>query len=88
MAVNIGGPHRGHAAGNTEVEKQASQLASDVKLKVKKEMGPHTDMNPAQVAQAYERKLNSSAAPGPVKAIARKKLKIGVTEEYGISDLA
>ena len=88
MAVNIGGPHRGHAAGNTEVEKQASQLASDVKLKVKKEMGPHTDMNPAQVAQAYERKLNSSPAPGPVKAIARKKLKIGVTEEYGISDLA
>jgi hypothetical protein len=87
MAVNIGGPHRGHAAGNTEVEKQASQLASDVKLKVKKEMGPHTDMNPAQVAQAYERKLNSSPAPGPVKAIARKKLKIGVTEEYAISDL-
>lgn len=88
MAVNIGGPHRGHAAGNTDVEKQASQLASDVKLKVKNKMGSHTDMNPAQVAQAYERQLASSPAPGPVKAIARKKLKIGVTEQYGISDLA
>jgi hypothetical protein len=88
MALNIGGPHRGHAAGNTDVEKQASQLASDVKLKVKQKMGPHTDKNPAQVAQAYERQLASSPAPGPVKAIARKKLKIGVTEQYGISELA
>ena len=88
MDVNIGGPHRGHAAGNTDVEKQASQLASDVKFKVKKKMGPHTDMNPAQVAQAYERQLASSPAPGPVKAIARKKLKIGVTEQYGIGELA
>ena len=88
MALNIGGPHRGHAAGNTDVEKQASQLASDVKLKVKNKMGSHTDMNPAQVAQAYERQLASSPAPGPVKAIARKKLKIGVTEQYGISELA
>ena len=88
MALNIGGPHRGHAAGDTDVEKQASQLASDVKLKVKKKMGPHTDMNPAQVAQAYERQLASSPAPGPVKAIARKKLNIGVSEQYGISELA
>ena len=88
MAQITGGPHRGHAAGNTDVEKQASQLASDVKLKVKNKMGPHTDMNPAQVAQAYERQLASSPAPGPVKAIARKKLKIGVTEQYGISELA
>ena len=88
MALNTGGPHRGHAAGNTDTEKQASQLASDVKLKVKKKMGPHTDMNPAQVAQAYERQLASSPAPGPVKAIARKKLKIGVSEEYGIEEFA
>jgi hypothetical protein len=88
MALNTGGPHRGHAAGNTDTEKQASQLASDVKLKVKKKMGPHTDMNPAQVAQAYERQLASSPAPGPVKAIARKKLKIGVSEEYGIEQFA
>ena len=88
MALNMGGPHRGHAAGNTDVEKQASQLASDVKLKVKNKMGPHTNMNPSQVAQAYERQLASSPAPGPVKAIARKKLNIGVTEQYGISELA
>jgi hypothetical protein len=88
MAVNIGGPHRGHAAGDTDVEKQASQLASDVKLKVKEKMGSHTDMNPAQVAQAYERQLASSPAPSTVKALARKKLKIGVSEQYGIPELA
>ena len=81
-------PHRGNAAGATDIEKAASQLASDVKYKVKQKMGAHTDMNPAQVAQAYERQLNSSPAPGPVKAIARKKLKIGVTEQYGIGELA
>lgn len=81
-------PHRGNAAGATDIEKAASQLASDVKYKVKQKMGAHTDMNPAQVAQAYERQLNSSPAPGPVKAIARKKLKIGVTEQYGIDELA
>jgi hypothetical protein len=88
MALNIGGPHRGHAAGDTDVEKQASQLASDVKLKVKKKMGSHTNMNPAQVAQAYERQLASSPAPSMVKALARKKLKIGVSEQYEIGELA
>ena len=34
MAQITGGPHRGHAAGDTDVEKQASQLASDTKYKV------------------------------------------------------
>jgi hypothetical protein len=31
MAKITCGPHRGHAAGDTDIEKQASQLASDVK---------------------------------------------------------
>ena len=84
MAQFASGPHRGHAAGDTDIEKQASQLASDVKYKVKQKMGAHTDMNPAQVVRAYLAQLASSPAPGPVKALAKKKLSGGVKEEYGI----
>jgi len=74
MAKITGGPHRGHAAGDTDVEKQASQLASDVKYKVKKSMSGATHMNPAQVSKAYLAQLAKSPAPGPVKALAKKKL--------------
>ena len=88
MAQFASGPHRGHAAGDTDIEKQASQLASDVKYKVKQKMGAHTDMNPAQVVRAYLAQLASSPAPGPVKALAKKKLSGGVKEEYGIDELA
>jgi hypothetical protein len=88
MAEQMGGPHRGHAAGDTDLEKQASQLASDVKYKVKQRMGSQTDMNPAQVSKAYLAQLASSPAPSTVKALARKKLTAGVSEEYGISELA
>ena len=88
MAQFASGPHRGHAAGDTDIEKQASQLASDVKYKVKQKMGAHTDMNPAQVVRAYLAQLASSPAPGPVKALAKKKLSGGVKEEYGIGELA
>jgi hypothetical protein len=51
-------------------------------------MGAHTDMNPAQVVRAYLAQLASSPAPGPVKALAKKKLSGGVKEEYGIGELA
>lgn len=88
MAQTTVGPHRGHAAGDTDIEKAASQLASDVKYKVKQKMGAHTDMNPAQVVRAYLAQLASSPAPGPVKALAKKKLSGGVKEEYGIGELA
>lgn len=71
--------HRGHAAGRNAVEKAASQLVSDVKYKVKKELGPNTNLNPAQVAQKYQQKLSASPAPPSVKAIAKKKL---MGEEY------
>jgi hypothetical protein len=74
MAKITGGPHRGHAAGDTDIEKQASQLASDVKYKVKKQLSGATHMNPAQVAKAYEAQLAKSPAPGAVKALAKKKL--------------
>lgn len=87
MAQTTVGPHRGHAAGDSDIEKAASQLVSDVKYKVKKELGPSTNLNPAQVAQKYVQKLNSSPAPSAVKAIARKKLTGGLKEEYGIDDL-
>ena len=87
MSQTTVGPHRGHAAGDSDIEKAASQLVSDVKYKVKKEMGPNTNLNPAQVAQKYIQKLNSSPAPSAVKAIARKKLGGGLEEEYGIDDL-
>ena len=69
-----GGPHRGHAAGDTDIEKQASQLASDVKYKVKKMMSGVTRMTPAQVSQAYLQQLAKSPAPSMVKALAKKKL--------------
>lgn len=78
-----GGPHRGHAAGDTDLEKQASQLASDVKYKVKKGMGEKTHMNPAQVAKAYLAQLAKSPAPPAVKALAKKKI---LGEEYVIVD--
>jgi hypothetical protein len=92
MAQITGGPHRGHAAGDTDAEKAASQLVSDIKYKVGLELekkGGASHMNPAQVAQMYMQKLNASPAPGPVKAIAKKKLGGGgLKEEYNINKLA
>jgi len=70
----IGGPRRGHAAGDTDVEKQASQLASDTKYKVKERLGKQTNLNPAQIAKAYIQQLAKSPAPPAVKALAKKKL--------------
>jgi acylphosphatase len=69
-----GGPHRGHAAGDTDVEKQASQLASDVKYKVKQSMSGSTHLSPAQVTKAYMAQLQKSPAPPAVKALAKRKL--------------
>jgi hypothetical protein len=83
-------PHRGHAAGDSDIEKAASQLVSDVKYKVKKELGPNTNLNPAQVAQKYQQKLKSSPAPSAVKAIAIKKLMPQPTvsaEQFEVSDI-
>ena len=68
-----------HAQGDNPVEKQASQLAYDVKYKVKAAMNKGTKMNPAQVAKAYMSQLAKSPAPPAVKAMAKKKL---MGEEY------
>lgn len=69
------GPHLGHAAGDTDAEKKASQLASDVKYQVRKELGKDTSLNPAEIAKKYLQKLASSPAPPAVKLIAKKKLE-------------
>lgn len=77
MAQITGGPHRGHAAGDTDIEKQASQLASDVKYKVRKKLSGATHMNPAEVAKAYEAQLmrsKTAGTPSAVIALAKKKL--------------
>lgn len=83
----IGGPHRGHAAGDTDIEKQASQLASDVKYKVKKTMSGVTRMTPAQVSQAYLQQLAKSPAPTAVKALAKKKLMGKLNEQFTVDDI-
>lgn len=80
-----GGPRRGHAAGKTDVEKQASQLASDVKYKVKQSLSKSTNLNPAQVSKAYLAQLAKSPAPPAVKTLAKKKL---IGETYQIDKLA
>ena len=73
------GPHLGHAAGDTDAEKKASQLASDVKYKVRQELGKDTSLNPAEIAKKYLQQLAKSPAPAAVKLIAKKKLEASST---------
>ena len=63
---------RGHAAGSDDTEKQASQLASDVRYKAKGKV-------PEGATEEEKRKiflqiLNASPAPNVVKAMAKEKL--------------
>ena len=76
-----------HAQGDNPVEKQASQLAYDVKYKVKQQLNKGTKMNPAQVAKAYLAQLAKSPAPPAVKAMAKKKL-IGEDHTSDVASLA
>jgi len=70
------GPRKGHAAGDSSVEQQASQLASDIKYKARQKMKQTagSDRSPAQVQALYRQFLNASPAPGAVKSIVKKKL--------------
>ena len=70
------GPRRGHAAGDTSIEQQASQLASDIRYKARQKMKgtSGSNMSPGQVQALYRSLLGSSTAPGAVKAIVKKKL--------------
>ena len=63
---------RGHAAGSDDTEKQASQLASDVRYKAKSKV-------PEGASEEEKKKiflqiLNASPAPNVVKAMAKEKL--------------
>ena len=63
---------RGHAAGSSDLEKQASQLASDVRYKAKGKV--KEGANREEVKKIYLGLIQSSPAPNVVKAMAKKKL--------------
>ena len=64
--------HKGHAAGDSDIEKKASQLASDIRYKAKAKF--KDGMNPEDKKKVYLSLLASSPAPGIVKSKAKKKL--------------
>ncbi len=72
--------HKGHAAGDSDIEKQASQLASDVRYKAKGRFKEGASEEAKR--KVYLALLSASPAPSVVKAKAKKKL-IGesVTED-------
>ena len=76
---------RGHAAGASDVEKQASQLASDVKYKAKGKVKPGA--SDEEKKKVFLQILGASPAPNAVKAMARQKL-IGeeVVQEMRFND--
>ena len=63
---------RGHAAGASDAEKQASQLASDVKYKAKGKIKPGA--SDEEKKKIFLQILSASPAPNAVKAMARQKL--------------
>ena len=63
---------RGHAAGASDAEKQASQLASDVKYKAKGKVKPGA--SDEEKKKIFLQILSASPAPNAVKAMARQKL--------------
>ena len=63
---------RGHAAGDSDVEKQASQLASDVRYKAKGKV--KEGASEEEKKKVFMQILGASPAPNAVKAMARQKL--------------
>ena len=63
---------RGHAAGDSDVEKQASQLASDVRYKAKGKLKPGA--SDEEKKKVMIQILGASPAPSAVKAMAKAKL--------------
>jgi len=79
---------RGHAAGDSDVEKQASQLASDVRYKAKGKVKPGA--SDEEKKKIFIQILGSSPAPQAVKSMAKQKLmgeEVEVKEgsAYGIT---
>ncbi len=64
--------HKGHASGSSDLEKQASQLASDIRYKAKGKFKEGT--NAEDKKRIYLSLLSSSSAPAIVKQKAKKKL--------------
>ena len=64
--------HRGHASGDSDLDKQASQLASDIRYKAKGKFKEGT--NAEDKKRIYLSLLSSSSAPAIVKQKAKKKL--------------
>ena len=63
---------RGHAAGSSDTEKQASQLASDVRYKAKGKVKP--GLSDEEKKKIFLQILQQSPAPNAVKAMAKQKL--------------
>jgi hypothetical protein len=63
---------RGHAAGDSDQEKQASQLASDVRYKAKGKVKPGASKE--EMRKIFLSILAASPASGPIKAMAKEKL--------------
>ena len=63
---------RGHAAGSSDTEKQASQLASDVRYKAKGKVKPGASEEERK--KIFLQILQASPAPNAVKAMAKQKL--------------
>ena len=72
---------RGHAAGSDDAEKQASQLASDVRYKAKSKV-PEGATKEEKI-KIFLQILGTSPAPNSVKAMAKQKLLgEGKVEDY------
>ena len=73
---------RGHAAGDSDVEKQASQLASDVRYKAKGKV--KEGASDEEKKKVFLSILGASPAPAAVKSMAKQKL-LGEGSMYGIT---
>ena len=72
---------RGHAAGASDIEKQASQLASDVRYKARGKSKPGASKE--ELRKLFLSILGSSPAPQAVKSMAKEKLLgEGKVEDY------
>ena len=67
-------PVAGSGGTKVQLEKQARQLAYDVRYKVNKSIGNTQKVNPALIKQAYAQELNKSTSTSTVKAMAKKLL--------------
>ena len=70
---------RGHAAGSSDSEKQASQLASDVRYKAKGKLKPGA--SDEEKKKIMIQILGASPAPSAVKSMAKQKLLGEETEK-------